>query len=223
MVMKLLIRGRIFPKGGGDDAEHPSLIPMDVPTSPSTPLGPMTRARAKAIEDKVNSLLSELSLHTHETWLLPHSETLCVIRCLEASHGIATYKSQDGEDPKHDGQEEEMPRKLQALDDRHCPDVRRVPGPGRPDPSGRPTLRHPNQIYGRPERTGRPDDKLPSRMYGRPTTSGHPDRHEAPDDRPPPDDRRDHDRVDSTDARARPDVRTVPSLRTSDAFRTTDT
>ena len=49
-------------QGGGDDAEHPSLIPMDVPTSPSTPLGPMTRARAKAIEDKVNSLLSKLPL-----------------------------------------------------------------------------------------------------------------------------------------------------------------
>ena len=104
---------------------------MDVPTSPSTPLGPMTRARAKAIEDKVNSLLSELPLPTHETWLLPHSETLCVIRCLEASHGTTTYKSQDGEDPKLDGQEELL-RKLQASDDRPCPDVRRVPGHGRP-------------------------------------------------------------------------------------------
>ena len=134
MEMHLLIRGRISPKGGGDDAECPLLIPMDVPTSPSTPLGPMTRARAKAIEDKVNSLLSELSLPTHETWLLPHSETLCVIRCLEASHGTTTYKSQDGEDPKHDGQEEELQQKLQASDVRPCPNVRRVPGHGRPDP-----------------------------------------------------------------------------------------
>ena len=117
MEMHLLIRGRISPKGGGDDAEHPSLIPMDVPTSPSRPLGPMTRARAKAIEDKVNSLLSEVPIPTRETWLLPHSETLCVIWCLEASHGTTTYKSQDGEDPKHDGQEEELPWKLQASDD----------------------------------------------------------------------------------------------------------
>ena len=83
MVMKLSIRGRIFPKGRGDDAEHPTIIPMDVSTSPTTPLGPMTRARAKAIEDKVNSLLSELPLSTHETWLLPQAETLCVIRYLE--------------------------------------------------------------------------------------------------------------------------------------------
>ena len=113
-----------------NDAEHPSLIPMDVPTSPSTPLGPMTRARAKAIEDKVNSLLSKLPSPTHETWLLPHSETLCVIRCLETSHGTTTYKSQDGEDPKHDGQEEELQKKLQASDVRPCPGVRRVPGHG---------------------------------------------------------------------------------------------
>ena len=103
---------------------------MDVPTSPSTPLGPMTRARAKAIEDKVNSLLSELSLPTHETWLLPHSETLCVIKCLGASRGTATYESQDGEDSKHGGQEEELPWKLQASDDRPSSDVRRVPGHG---------------------------------------------------------------------------------------------
>ena len=44
------------------DAEHPMFIPMDVSTSPTTPLGPMTRARAKSIEDKVNPLLSELPL-----------------------------------------------------------------------------------------------------------------------------------------------------------------
>ena len=40
----------------------------------------MTRARSKAIEDKVNSLLSEIPLSTQETWLLPQTETLCVIR-----------------------------------------------------------------------------------------------------------------------------------------------
>ena len=134
MEMKLLIHGRIFPKGGGDDAEHPSLIPMDVSTSPSTPLGPMTRGRAKAIEDKLNSLLSELPIPTHETWLLPHSETLCVIRYMEVSQGSTTCKSQDGEDPKHDGQKEELQQKLQASDVQPYPDVRQVPGHGRPDP-----------------------------------------------------------------------------------------
>ena len=42
-------------QGGGDDVEHPSIIPMDVPTYPSMPLGPMTRARARALESEVTS------------------------------------------------------------------------------------------------------------------------------------------------------------------------
>ena len=47
-----------LPQGRGDDVEHPKVIPMDVPTPPMTPLGPMTRAQAKAIEDKVNPFLN---------------------------------------------------------------------------------------------------------------------------------------------------------------------
>ena len=82
------------------------IIPMDAPTPPMTPLGPMTRARAKAIEDKVNSLLSELPLSMHETWLLPQAKTLCVIRYLEESRGSATPNGQDDEDTKFNGQEE---------------------------------------------------------------------------------------------------------------------
>ena len=73
----------------------------------------MTRARAKSIKDKVNSLLSKLPLSTYETWLLPHAETLCVIRYLEGSHGLAAPNGQDGEDTKLNGQEEgllETPR-----------------------------------------------------------------------------------------------------------------
>ena len=77
----------------------------------------MTRARAKAIEDKVNPLLSELPLSTHETWLLPQAETLCVTRYLEEGHGAATSNGQDGEDTKCEGQEEELPLKLQPSDD----------------------------------------------------------------------------------------------------------
>ncbi|KAK1595912.1 hypothetical protein QYE76_018334 [Lolium multiflorum] len=51
------------------------------PTSP--PSGPMTRARAKAIHDKVNSLLTTLDLDTPLDGMLPHAETLCVIRYME--------------------------------------------------------------------------------------------------------------------------------------------
>ena len=79
MVMKTTIRGRIFPKGGGDDAEHPSSIPMDTPSSPQALKGPMTRARARAIEHEVNSLLFEFRLDSHEDWVLPHKEMLCIL------------------------------------------------------------------------------------------------------------------------------------------------
>ena len=109
MVMRLSIRGQIFPKGLGDDADHPTVIPMDLPMSPTTPLGPMTRARAKPIETKVNFLLSELPLHTCETWLIPQAETLCVIRCLEKGHGSVTPNGQDGKDTKYKEQEEGLP------------------------------------------------------------------------------------------------------------------
>src|SRR5215212_2385514 len=43
----------------------------------------MTRARAKAIHDKVNSLLTTLDLGSPLDGMLPHAETLCVIRYME--------------------------------------------------------------------------------------------------------------------------------------------
>ena len=90
---------------------------MDVPRSPSIPLGPMTRSRAKAIEDKVNSLLLELPFSTHESWILPQAETLCVLRYLEEVHVTSTFNGQDGADTKREGQEGELPQKLHAPDD----------------------------------------------------------------------------------------------------------
>ena len=62
----------------GYDAEHPTDITMD--TTP--PRGPLTRAQARAIGTKVNSLLSELHFDTCETWVLPHAGMLCIIRYL---------------------------------------------------------------------------------------------------------------------------------------------
>ena len=72
---------------------------MDLPTSPTTPLGPTTRARARAIENEVNSLLVELPFYPLETWLLPQTEMLCVLRY----QGEATM--QDG----HQEHEENLP------------------------------------------------------------------------------------------------------------------
>ena len=41
----------------------------------------MTRARAKATQDKVNSLLSTLTLDTPMDGMLLTADTLCIIRC----------------------------------------------------------------------------------------------------------------------------------------------
>ena len=57
-------------KGRGDDAEQPSIIPMDSTSTHPTPQGPMTRARARAHETEVTSLLNDISYDTLETWLL---------------------------------------------------------------------------------------------------------------------------------------------------------
>ena len=65
MVMRITIRGQIFHKGGRDDAEHPTFIPMYTLTIVRAPRGHMTRPRAYTIGHKVNSILSKPSLfHT---------------------------------------------------------------------------------------------------------------------------------------------------------------
>ena len=43
----------------------------------------MTRARARAIENEVDSLLFEFRSVSHESWILPSSETLCMLRYQE--------------------------------------------------------------------------------------------------------------------------------------------
>ena len=54
----------------------------------------MTRAQARAIQSEVNSLLVELPFDPFETWLLPQTETLCVLRYHVSSQGEGVV--QDG-------------------------------------------------------------------------------------------------------------------------------
>src|SRR4051812_42500443 len=75
---RLKSRGRLFPKGGGADAARPTNSTTSTPTSP--PSGPMTRARAKLLQAKVNSLLSLCDFDTPLDGLLLHMHTLCIIR-----------------------------------------------------------------------------------------------------------------------------------------------
>ena len=114
MVMRISIRGRSFTRGGGDDAEHPSVIPMDLPSPHQAPRGPMTRARARALETEVTSLLSEISYDPLETWLLPQSGMLCMIRYQEDPPEVA---HEDGQGPK--STEEENQWKKARTTSRH--------------------------------------------------------------------------------------------------------
>ena len=93
MVMRITIRGRIFPKGG-DDAEHPTIIPMYTSTTPQAPKGHTIRPRPYAMGHKVNSLLFEPYLPTYETWLLPHAWTLCILRLIRDDHGDSKDQGQ---------------------------------------------------------------------------------------------------------------------------------
>ena len=57
----------------------------------------MTRARARALETEVTSLLNDISYDPLETWLLPQSGMLCMIRYQEDPPEDAR---EDGQDPK---------------------------------------------------------------------------------------------------------------------------
>ena len=56
--------------------------------------------RESETRSEVTSLLSQRHFDSHETWLLPSSETLCILRHLESNHGET--KEQE-ESKKEDG------------------------------------------------------------------------------------------------------------------------
>lgn len=70
---------------------------MDLPSSHQAPRGPVTRARARALETEVTSLLNDISYDPLETWLLPQSGMLCMIRYQEDPPEDA---HEDEQDPK---------------------------------------------------------------------------------------------------------------------------
>ena len=88
-------RGRLFPKGGADAAR-----PTDAPpsTTPSPPSGPMTRARAKLLQAKVNSLLSSCDFGLPLDGLLLHASTLCILRYEATPPHQATKEAGPGEE-----------------------------------------------------------------------------------------------------------------------------
>ncbi|KAK1602202.1 hypothetical protein QYE76_018186 [Lolium multiflorum] len=85
-------------QGGGDDAAPPKVDTTSRPTSP--PRGPMTRARAQALRQEVNSLLSTYDFDTPLDGLLLHANTLCSIRYIgqDTSHGDQANGERAGND-----------------------------------------------------------------------------------------------------------------------------
>ena len=81
-------------EGGGDDEDIPTITPSPIDTeelpvaaknksNDEIRIGPITRARAKLLEQQVNSLLVENAIYFGENFILPKSLCLCVIRYLE--------------------------------------------------------------------------------------------------------------------------------------------
>ncbi|KAE8774074.1 Iron sulfur cluster assembly protein 1, mitochondrial [Hordeum vulgare] len=56
------------------------VISMDPSPTPQAPSGHMTRARARAIETEVTPVLNDCPFDSLGTWMLPQSETLCMLR-----------------------------------------------------------------------------------------------------------------------------------------------
>jgi hypothetical protein len=79
---------------GGDDTGWPSDTSASRPPSP--PQGPMTRARAKALHDKVNLLLNTLDLEHTLNGSLPHGNIICAVHY--EPHGEATKDEEHEEE-----------------------------------------------------------------------------------------------------------------------------
>ena len=78
------------------DAARPTDAPPS--TTPSPPSGPMTRARAKLLQAKVNSLLSSCDFGLPLDGLLLHASTLCILRYEAAPPHQATKEAEPGEE-----------------------------------------------------------------------------------------------------------------------------
>ena len=96
-------RGRRLLKGG-DDEDIPTITPSphdneDTPVAAKKKstdemrIGPITRARAKLIEQQVNLLLIESDYFANENCLLPKSLCVCLLRFI-GEEGIAREKEE---------------------------------------------------------------------------------------------------------------------------------
>jgi hypothetical protein len=158
------------------DAGWPSVTSSPRPTSP--PSGPMTRARAKAIHDKVNSLLTSLDLDTPLDGMLPHAETLCVIRYVEhQDHGEdVTPWSREGEEQLIEKMYTELdPKSPQERKEETMSGQSRIRSDRTPDRATRLRIRSTGRLTGppgpQPGLQPVPSGRLPGAPEPRPVTA----------------------------------------------------
>src|SRR3954467_8533582 len=112
-------RGRRLLKGGGDDED----IPTTTTTSPTLHdeqanqirLGPVTRSRAKLLEQQLNLLLLESDDRLSENYILPKSLCVCMIRYQGEDKELGGAEVRE-EEAKEQGQAtlEEEPQEAKA-------------------------------------------------------------------------------------------------------------
>ncbi|KAK1628060.1 hypothetical protein QYE76_002375 [Lolium multiflorum] len=113
----------------------------------------MTRARVKALHDKVNSLLTSLDLDTPLDGMLPHAETLCVIRYVEhQDHGEDdTPWSREGEEQLIEKMYTELdPKSPQERKEETMSGQSRIRSDRPPDRATRPRIRSTGRLTGPP-------------------------------------------------------------------------
>ena len=75
-------------------------------TTDTTPNGPMTRSRVKALHEKVTTLLSMCDLDLPLNGLLPHTGTLCILRT-HTDDDPQWSQEDDQEKVRDDGEDEQ--------------------------------------------------------------------------------------------------------------------
>ena len=97
--------------------KHDDMGCPDTTVTHKAPIGPMTRSRAKAIQDKVNSLLSLHQFNISMNGLLPQADMLCVLRYdpdvdLSVGKGIKEGEGHEDGEPAAEQEEEEVKREV---------------------------------------------------------------------------------------------------------------
>ena len=91
-----------------NDEDIPTLSPIEDVAVQDKPnevrIGPMTRARAKLLEQQVNSLLLDYDVSDYESFILPKSMHVCILKFVDNTNAIGgDHQDMDGDMKNHGG------------------------------------------------------------------------------------------------------------------------